>query len=434
MSEPRLWPPPHGQGSGGSDRSAGYPRERPDFEPPPPWARPASGIPAQGGPPPSPRPYGSPPPSSAPRPAPKRSLLILLAVVIALVAGALGAAAGSYLTLRYAPPVSVEPLPPPEDDLGGDVEAFAEPQNVAKVAEVLLPSVVHIKVSAGGSRATGSGFVIRKDGHILTNNHVVEIASESGTITVAFEDGRETTARIVGRSPSYDLAVIKVDDTRNLRPVALGDSNKLEVGEPIVAVGAPLGLHGTVTSGIVSARNRPVTAGGADESSFINAIQTDAAINPGNSGGPLVNMKAEVIGVNTAIATVGGETGPFGQQQQSGNIGLGFAIPMNQARRTANQLIENGKAVFPVIGASLDGRFSGPGARLASVDPGSGAREAGLREGDLVVSINGHRVTGSDDLIVQIRSRVPGEQVAIDFKRDGKLQRVKVTLGEKVDE
>ncbi|MBM7786024.1 S1C family serine protease [Tenggerimyces flavus] len=408
-------------------RPPGYPVGRPDFEPPPAWARPSPSMPA-----PSTAPFGM---TSFDRPAapvstgPRRGTLVVVAIVIALVAGAIGAVAGTYGTLRFADPVAGEPAPPINDNLGDKEKAFPKPENVATVAEAMLQSVVQIKVSSKAGKATGSGFVIRDDGHIVTNNHVIAMAATDGSITVGFDNGEEAPAKIVGRSPSYDLAVIRVTGVDNLHPVALGDSDGVIVGEPVVAIGSPLGLAGTVTSGIVSARNRPVTAGGEGENSFINALQTDAAINPGNSGGPLVNLRAEVIGVNSAIATLGQDPGAEEEQAQ-GNIGLGFAIPINQARRTADQIIKNGYAVYPVMGATVDVRFDGPGARVVEVTPGSAAAEAGLRTGDIVTVIDGHKVTGADDLIVQIRSHVPGQRVSLTYKRSGKEDRVTVTLGE----
>jgi putative serine protease PepD len=409
-----------------------YPPERPDFEPPPPWARP---TPSPG--PPS-RPFGVGPagsgqpvqPSGGSRWIPRRGVLVAIGLAIALVAAGIGASAGVLATLRFGPALIDTSVPPTEDDLGSTASAFAKPESVATVAQALLPSVVQIKVAAGQGLASGSGFVIRSDGYILTNNHVIELAAKGGGIKVALHGGEEVAAQIVGRSPSYDLAVIRVKDVKNLKPVALGNSDKVRVGEPVVALGSPLGLAGTVTSGIVSARNRPVTAGGGDsEMSFINALQTDAAVNPGNSGGPLVNMKAEVVGVNSAIATLG-DQGPFTADEQQGSIGLGFSIPINQARRTADQIIRTGHAVYPVVGAVVDVRHQGPGARLGEVQPGSAADSAGLASGDLVTVINGHKVTGADDLIVQIRSHVPGQRIELVYQRNGKEGKVIVTLGE----
>jgi putative serine protease PepD len=238
----------------------------------------------------------------------------------------------------------------------------------------------------------------------------------------------------VGTSASYDLAVLKVN-AKGLDALPLGNSDSVVVGDPVIAIGSPLGLSGTVTSGIVSAKNRPVTAGesGGSDSAYINAIQTDAAINPGNSGGPLVNLQGEVVGVNSAIATVGGSlTG------EGGNIGVGFAIPINQARRTVEQILDTGEAQFPIIGASLDGAYDGEGARIASsastngtapIVPGGPAERAGLKPGDVVVAIDGKAVADSSELIVAIRSRSPGDTISLTVRRDGDERTVKVTLG-----
>jgi putative serine protease PepD len=410
-----------------------YPAERPDFEPPPPWARPTAT------PGPANRPFGFRPAGSGQagqtdagsRWSPKRAVLVAIGLSIAMVAAGIGATAGVLATLQFGPALIDTSVPAPEDDLGSPSSAFAKPENVATVAGALLPSVVQIKVAGGQAMASGSGFVIRSDGYILTNNHVIELAAKGGGIKVALHNGEEVAAQIVGRSPSYDLAVIRIKDVKGLKPVALGNSDKVRVGEPVLAVGSPLGLAGTVTSGIVSARNRPVTAGGGDsEMSFINALQTDAAVNPGNSGGPLVNLKAEVVGVNSAIASLGDQGGPFTADEQQGNIGLGFSIPINQARRTADQIIKTGQAVYPVVGAVVDVRHQGPGARLGEVQPGSAADSAGLLSGDVVTVINGHKVTGADDLIVQIRSHLPGQRVELVYQRNGKQSKVIVTLGE----
>jgi putative serine protease PepD len=252
-------------------------------------------------------------------------------------------------------------------------------------------------------------------------------------VSVLFIDGTTTTADVVGTSPSYDLAVLRVK-AKNLTALPLGNSDSIVIGDPVIAVGSPLGLSGTVTSGIISAKNRPVTAGerGTNENSYINAIQTDAAINPGNSGGPLVDLDGEVIGVNSAIATLGTQVGG-----ESGNIGVGFAIPINQARRTIEQLINKGVAQFPIIGASLDPAYSGPGARIATDAASDGtppllkggpAEAAGLRPGDVITALNGGKVADSAELIVAIRSHRPGETVTLTVKRSGDERQVRVTL------
>ncbi len=290
------------------------------------------------------------------------------------------------------------------------------PDSVAGIAEATLPSVVSISTDGG----TGSGVVLTDDGYILTNNHV--IAGAGGAISVRLQDGQQFAADLVGRSPTYDLAVLDVEAS-GLPAAELGSSGALVVGEPVVAMGSPLGLDGTVTVGIVSALNRPVTAGGRDAASYINAIQTDAAINPGNSGGPLVDGDGRVIGINSAIATIG-----VGAAGQGGSIGLGFSIPIDQARLTAEQIISDGEAVYPIIGAQLDIRSATTGAVIAEVVAGGPAAEAGLRAGDVVLSFQGAPVTGPEELIVAIRAEQPGDTVELGIERNGQEQTLEVTL------
>jgi putative serine protease PepD len=257
------------------------------------------------------------------------------ALALAMVAAVFGGIAGGLLVSRRDGVPS--PLPVPA---AGSTSRPAG--SIADIAARSLPSVVTIKVEGADAAGTGSGFVLRQDGYILTNNHVVEAAGASGKITVIFSDGKSNVAKVIGRDASYDLAVVRVDRS-GLPVLPLGASSAVVVGDPVIAVGAPLGLDSTVTSGIVSALNRPVTPGGAADSttSFINAIQTDAAINPGNSGGPLLDMAGRVIGVNSAIARIPGSESQVGGQ--SGSIGVGFAIPSDQARKTADQLMATGK-------------------------------------------------------------------------------------------
>ena len=360
---------------------------------------------------------------------PRLGVLVALAAVIALLAGTAGGAAGYLLSEREDDSVTVDGA-----SLGtAPARSVERPAgSVPGVAAQVLPSVVQIKVETSEGGGTGSGFVVDDEGFIVTNNHVVADARSSG-VTVSFSDGTTSEATVVGTSASYDLAVLKVDAT-GLAPLPLGNSDSVVVGDPVIAIGSPLGLSGTVTAGIVSAKDRPVTAGGrSDDSSFINAIQTDAAINPGNSGGPLVNLDGEVVGVNSAIATVGGS--PLGGQ--SGNIGVGFAIPINQARRTVEQLIDTGEAQFPIIGASLDSAYDGVGARIATetregtppLVPGGPAERAGLQRGDVIVAIDDKPVADGSELIVAIRSRNPGDQVILRVRRDGREQTIEVTLG-----
>jgi putative serine protease PepD len=284
-----------------------------------------------------------------------------------------------------------------------------------------------IEVRTQDEQSTGSGFVLDREGHVMTNNHVVAGATGSH-IRVVFSDGRQTTATLVGRSPSYDLAVIKVKADAKLRPVELGDSGTAQVGAPVVAVGSPLGLPGTVTQGIVSALDRPVTvseSGSADApTAYIDGIQTDASINPGNSGGPLVDAGGRVIGVNSAILTLGSGQG------QTGNIGIGFAIPVNQARTIGALLVKDGKATYPVIGAQLQGTAGG--IELTSLDSGGPARRAGLKVGDLVSAIDGRRVETREELVVAVRTHRPGDTVRFGYSRGAGEAQATITLGSRV--
>ncbi|TYL45174.1 PDZ domain-containing protein [Nocardioides sp. BGMRC 2183] len=313
--------------------------------------------------------------------------------------------------------VDLEPLPPLED--GG---------SVAAVADAVLPSTVQIIAEFGGEAngATGSGFVLDKQGHVVTNNHVVaEAAQDDGAIQVVDADGTHREATVVGRSPVYDLAVLQIEGDAELKAAALGRSEALRVGDPVVAIGSPLGLSATVTSGIVSAKNRPVTTGDtADDSSYINAVQTDAAINPGNSGGPLVDLRGQVVGVNSAIATNGGASG------DAGNIGVGFAIPVEQVRITADQILRTGEAQYPVIGAKVQtgGVSEGNGAILDSIVDGSPAQDAGLEKGDRITHVEGQLVTDGIALIVAIRTHQPGETIEFTLVRGKDQETVEVTL------
>jgi len=298
---------------------------------------------------------------------------------------------------------------------------------VVAVADAVLPSVVSLQVRGPDAEVSGSGFVYDDAGHVVTNNHVIEPAVSDGDITVSLSDGRQVGAQIVGRSPSYDLAVIKLDDFSGLDPSALGTSAEVQVGQSVVAIGSPLGLNATVTSGIISATERPVTAGGKGETSYINALQTDAAINPGNSGGPLVDLQGRVIGVNSAIATIGQSS-----SDQAGNIGVGFSIPIDQVVSTVKQLIETGQAEYPVIGAQVSVAPTSDGARILEVDAGSPADQAGLESGDVVTKINGDGVHDGVELIVKIRSFAPGETVRFDVQRSGQGDSFDVVLGKKI--
>jgi len=309
-----------------------------------------------------------------------------------------------------------------------------ETGSVAEIAARVLPSVVSISVRTGQGNGTGSGFVIDEEGLVVTNNHVIAAGGSepAGDIVVELSDGSQAAAEVVGTDSSYDIAVLRIDpaDTSGLTALTFGDSDRVVVGEQVVAVGAPLGLDATVTTGIISALNRPVSAGDAEQTAFINAIQTDAAINPGNSGGPLVNMRGEVVGVNSAIAQApGGQTG--------GSIGLGFSIPSNQASRTAGQLVEDGVATFPVVGVLLDRSYTGEGVRIVTeedaaeappVTPGGPADAAGLQAGDVILAFEGRPMTESDELVVAIRAREPGDEVTLTVRRDDEVFDVNLVL------
>ena len=341
---------------------------------------------------------------------------ILIALVVGVVGGAFGASSSGSLFGRSV-------------NLVKTTSAVERPAgSVAEIAQRVLPSVVSIEAQTGRGGSTGSGFIIDSRGYILTNNHVIASSAMSGgDIRVRLSDGFSYDAKVIGRDSSYDLAVIKIV-APNLKALQFGDSDEVAVGDSVIAIGSPLGLSGTVTLGIISAKDRAVTAGGDDaESAFINALQTDAAINPGNSGGPLVNSTGAVIGVNSAIASLG--TSFSGQ---SGSIGLGFAIPINQARKTADQLIKTGKATYPVMGISVDMNYSGDGAMIAktgvAIVPGGAAAKAGLKSGDIITEIDGRAITSSDELIVAIRSHNVGEKIEVTYKRNGVSKTVTLTL------
>ena len=300
------------------------------------------------------------------------------------------------------------------------------PDSVAGIAQRVLPSVVSISTRSISGGGTGSGFVIDSNGYILTNNHVISKAAQTGgSIQVSLSDGSFYSAKVIGRDASYDLAVLKITAS-GLKALQFGDSDAIAVGDLVIAIGSPLGLTGTVTTGIISAKNRAVTAGESNsESSFINALQTDAAINPGNSGGPLVDATGAVIGVNSAIASLG-------TTSQLGSIGLGFAIPINQARKTADQLIKNGVATYPVIGVSLNMNYTENGAQVSTsgrgILPGSPAQKAGLRGGDVIIEIDGKEIYSPEELIVSVRAKNVGDRVTLGFLRDGVKKTVTLTL------
>ncbi|HET7901914.1 MAG TPA: trypsin-like peptidase domain-containing protein [Candidatus Nanopelagicales bacterium] len=364
----------------------------------------------------------------APAPAPQKdhraSRTMAAVAATALLAGGVGGAVGATLAARADNPAASTASSAPivvGSSAGTDIEAVS-----AKV----LPSVVQIAFSGQAGSGTGSGVVLSKDGIILTNNHVVAEAADGGSLTVTFHDGRTASATIVGRDPGADIAVIRVDGVSDLVPVQLGSSSDLKVGQQVVAIGSPLGLSGTVTSGIVSALNRPVVSGDASgaSQSVLNAIQTDAAVNPGNSGGALVDAQGRLVGINSAIATLGASQG-----SQSGSIGLGFAIPIDQAKRIADELVKSGTASRAVLGVQSQDAQGG-GAQLSTVADGSGAAQAGLKVGDVVTSLGGVRIADSQSLLATVRSQVPNSKVDVTYVRDGRTSTVSVTLGSATDQ
>lgn len=373
---------------------------------------------------------GSTPSTTRHRAAPGRWIWPAVAV-LALLVGLLGGVAGSVV-YHEASDDTASPYEGLEDDQIVELPPV-KIGSVSAVAEAVLPSTVQIVAEFGGQDdgATGSGFVIDRQGHVVTNNHVVADAAESnGPVQVVDQQGNAYDAQIVGRSPVYDLAVLKIPDDADLEPASLGRSERLRVGDGVVAIGSPLGLTATVTAGIVSALNRPVTTGRTgDDSSYINAVQTDAAINPGNSGGPLVNLRGQVVGVNSAIATNGGAT-----NGDAGNIGVGFAIPVEQVRITTDQILKTGQARYPVIGAQVGGAGSDQvtGALLDEILEDTPAEAAGLESGDVVVAVDGQRVFDGISLIVNIRSHQPGERLEFTYLRDGQERTTTVELDSEV--
>ncbi|MFC8876534.1 trypsin-like peptidase domain-containing protein [Streptomyces ardesiacus] len=354
-------------------------------------------------------------------------------LLIALVSGGLGGAVGAYLERNGGVGTVELPQAAPE-------AAERAPDSVAGIAARALPSVVTLHVSGSEASGTGTGFVLDDRGHILTNNHVVEPAGSGGEITVTFNSGDTAEGTVVGRDSGYDLAVVKVKGVKGLTPMPLGNSDSVRVGDPVVAIGAPFDLAGTVTSGIISAKERPITAGGEEgdgsDVSYVDALQTDAPINPGNSGGPLLDGAGRAVGINSAIrsADSGSAESDGGQ---AGSIGLGFAIPINQGKRVAEELINTGRATHPVIGITLDMGYAGDGARVgakggdggAAVTPGGPGAKAGIKPGDVITAVDGQRVHSGEELIVKTRAHRPGDRLELTLERDGKETKVSLVLG-----
>jgi putative serine protease PepD len=385
-------------------------------------------------------PPAPPPPPAGPQGGdrrPRRGVALLCAVAIA--AGLVGGGAGAALTATLDDNGTTATAPVSGgtslQNTNSKTSTPAADGSVEAVAAAVLPSVVSIEVTTAQGGGEGTGIVLSSDGLILTNNHVVaEAASGAGSISVTLNDGSTASASIVGRDPVTDLAVIKAKGVSGLTKATLGSSADLAPGEQVVAIGSPLGLQGTVTSGIISALNRPVRTGDAtgteNASTVIDAIQTDAAINPGNSGGPLVNLRGEVVGINSAIASLGASAGG-----QSGSIGLGFSIPIDQARTIAKELIDTGSATHAQLGVSVrDASTNGSstfsdGAAVAAVTAGGAAEKAGLAAGDVITKVGSRSVDSADALIAAIRSHRPGDSVVLTYTHNGSAKTTKVTLG-----
>ncbi|MEU1404186.1 trypsin-like peptidase domain-containing protein [Streptomyces sp. NPDC005728] len=397
--------------------------------PPPPPATPSYGEGGAGG-----VGWGASYQQPAPKPRSGRGGLVAAVLVAALVAGGLGGGLG--YTLAKDNDSSGSTTVSASD--GSASQVRRAPGTIANVAAQALPSTVTIEAeSTNGEGGTGTGFVFDKQGHIVTNNHVVAEAVDGGKLTATFPNGKKYDAEIVGHAQGYDVAVIKLKNApSDLKPLALGDSDKVAVGDETIAIGAPFGLSNTVTTGIISAKNRPVASSDGSSSSkasYMSALQTDASINPGNSGGPLLNASGAVIGINSAIQSTG--SGGFGSGQ-SGSIGLGFAIPINQAKYVAQQLIKTGKPVYARIGASVSLEESTGGAKItdqgaagaAAIESGGPADKAGLKPGDVITKLDDNVIDSGPTLIGEIWTHKPGDKVKITYTRDGQEHTVDLAL------
>ncbi|MET8519448.1 trypsin-like peptidase domain-containing protein [Nocardioides sp. NPDC004968] len=312
------------------------------------------------------------------------------------------------------------------------VDAKAPEGSIEKVSAKVLPSVVKIEVTSQQGSGSGSGVVISSDGTILTNNHVVELAANGGTVTVDFNDGTSASAEVLGTDPLTDTAVIKASGVSGLTPITIGKSSNLTVGQSVVAIGSPFGLDSTVTTGIVSALGRPVNVG-VDQSGAATvypAVQTDAAINPGNSGGALVDLNGNLVGINASIRSTAG-----GDGQDAGSIGIGFAIPIDEIGPIVEQLEKGEEATHAQFGISVsdapeaqNGQTSVTGAQVQEVGEGSTAKKAGLEKGDIITKVDDHIITGSDSLVATVRSYRPDDEVEVSWSRNGEEQTAKVTL------
>ncbi|HEX4251624.1 MAG TPA: trypsin-like peptidase domain-containing protein [Pseudonocardia sp.] len=441
---------PQGGPAGGQPGLSSFPGSQP-----PPGAvlgSPGHGGPPMYGPPTTPQPAAG---GAAPRESSRRKLLIA-GVVLALLAALFGGGLGGMVGYQFAANgghLSVLDGPTPDADSAAAPEGAVE-----QIAQRTLPSVVQLRVTAGQQAGAGSGMVLSPDGLILTNNHVISMAVNGGTVNVLFQDGRITPAKIIGRNKTFDIAVVQAQGVSGLQPIKLGNSDSVRVGQSVVAIGSPLGLGGTVTSGIVSALNRAVSVGGDDDgpdtpappglppglgpntglpnpnappdsdqdnNEVLNAIQTDASINPGNSGGPLVDLDGNVVGMNTAIASLA-------SSGQGGSVGLGFSTPINQVKRVAQELQNTGKANKAVIGVKIETRpQTGPlkgttQAAVVEITPGSPASQSALKAGDVIAKVDQRTVTSANEVVAAVLSHAPGDKVTLTLS-DGRS--VDIVLG-----
>ena len=385
-------------------------------------------------------PFAGPPPASA-RPERRGGRKTLVAAVVAtslLVGGAAGAGGAAAWDAWH--PDETGSSSTADRSTSQVVDTPDQPAtegSVAQVAHEVLPSVVKIDVSSGQESGSGSGIILSSDGQILTNNHVVEVAGDSGSISVSFNDGSSAPAKILGTDPLTDTAVIQAEGVDGLTPATIGKSSDLQVGEGVVAIGSPFGLESTVTSGIVSALDRPVDVGSDAEgnSTTYPAIQTDAAINPGNSGGPLVDMSGNVIGIDSSIRTSGSST-----TEQGGSIGLGFAIPIDEVMPIVQQMVKGETPTHARLGISVSDVGARPGgagaevtessegAQIQEVTSGSTADSAGLAQGDVITKVDDHLISGADSLVATIRSYRPGDTVTVTYEHGGQTQTAELEL------
>ncbi|MFB1295048.1 trypsin-like peptidase domain-containing protein [Mycobacterium sp. pW049] len=418
------------QGSGSWDWRYATEQQRQAFRP---SYDPYPGAPMPGGPGQYPRP--GMPPAAQPQPGKRSraSALIAGAVALALVSAGIGGGVATLVhpdhSLSGISASGAAPSVPAASVPGGSVEA---------VATKVVPSVVKLEVNQGRATEEGSGVILSTDGLILTNNHVVAAAAgDAGPAgvpggpaktKVTFADGKTTSFTVIGTDPGSDIAVVRAQNVSGLTPIAVGSSADLRVGQDVVAIGSPLGLEGTVTTGIISALNRPVAAGGdaKNQNTVLDAIQTDAAINPGNSGGALVNMSGELVGINSAIATMGADAGG----PQGGSIGLGFAIPVDQAKRIADEIIQTGSASRASLGVQVGNDAGVDGAKIVEVTAGGAASAAGLPSGVVVTKLDDRVISSADALVAAVRSKAPGDKVTLTYlDPSGKSQSLEVTLG-----